>query len=60
MGAIEDIMYEVYNKGLNEEMIKELDKLRFEDRYKYKPLSKVYEDAFSNIINKNNEKKESM
>ena len=52
MGAIEDIMYEVYNKGLNEEMIKELDKLRFEDRYKYKPLSKVYEDAFNNIINK--------
>ena len=60
MGAIEDIMYEVYNKGLNEEMIKELDKLRFEDRYKYKPLSKVYEDAFNNIINKENEKKKTM
>jgi hypothetical protein len=60
MGAIEDIMYEVYNKGLNEEMIKELDKLRFEDRYKYKPLSKVYEDAFNNVIIKKNEKKENM
>ncbi len=60
MGVIEDIMYEVYNKGLNEEMNKEVDKLRFENKYKYKPLSKIYEDAFNNITNNKNEKKENM
>lgn len=60
MGVIEDIMYEVYNKGLYKEMNKEVDKLKFGDIYKYKPLSKVYEDAFNNIINKENEKKENM
>jgi hypothetical protein len=42
------------------EMNKEVDKLRFENKYKYKPLSKIYEDAFNNITNKKNEKKENM
>jgi len=60
MGAIEDIMYEVYNKGLYEEMNKEVDKLRFGDKYKYKPLSNIYEDAFNNVIIKKNEKKKTM
>ena len=60
MGVIEDIMYEAYNKGINEEVNEEVDKLRFGNKYKYKPLSKVYEDAFNNVINKKNEKKENM
>jgi len=60
MGVFTDIMYKVYNKGLYEEMNKKVDKLKFGDIYKYKPLSKVYEDAFNNIINKENEKKKTM
>jgi len=60
MGAIEELMYEAYELGLQKEVIKEAGKLKNSPKYRYSPLANIYEDAFSNIINKDNEKKESM
>ena len=60
MGAIEELMYEAYELGLQKEVIKEAGKLKDSPKYRYSPLANIYEDAFSNIINKDNEKKESM
>ncbi len=60
MDNIEDIMYEAYELGLQEEVIKEAGKLKDRPKYRYSPLSNIYEDAFNNIIIKENEKKESM
>ena len=60
MGAIEDLMYEAYELGIEEEVMKEASKLRNTPKYRYLPLSKIYEDAFNNVVNRNNEKKETM
>ena len=60
MGAIEELMYEVYELGLQEEVIKEAGKLKDRPKYRYSPLVNIYEDAFNNIINKENEKKKTM
>ena len=60
MGAIEELMYEAYELGLQEEVIKEAGKLKDSPKYRYSPLVNIYEDAFNNIIIKKNEKKESM
>mgnify|MGYP001396738630 CR=1 FL=1 len=60
MGAIEELMYEAYELGLQEEVIKEAGKLKDRPKYRYSPLVNIYEDAFNNIINKENEKKKTM
>jgi len=60
MGVIEDVMYEAYELGIEEEVMKEVGKLRNTPKYRYLPLSNIYEDAFNNVVNRNNEKKETM
>jgi len=40
--------------------VKEAAILKDSPKYRYSPLAKIYEDAFNNIINKENEKKENM
>jgi hypothetical protein len=60
MGVIEDVMYEAYDLNINEEVMKEVSKLRNTPKYRYLPLSKIYEDAFNNVVNRNNEKKKTM
>ena len=60
MGVIEDVMYEVYELGIEEEVMKEVGKLRNTPKYRYLPLSNIYEDAFNNVVKRNNEKKETM
>ena len=60
MGAIEELMYEAYELGLEKEVMKEAAILKDSPKYRYSPLAKIYEDAFNNIINKENEKKENM
>jgi len=60
MGVIEDVMYEAYELGIEEEVMKEVGKLRNTPKYRYLPLSNIYEDAFNNVVKRNNEKKETM
>jgi len=60
MGAIEELMYEAYELGIAEEVMKEAAILKDSPKYRYSPLSKIYEDAFNNVIKRNNEKKKTM
>lgn len=60
MGAIEELMYEAYELGLEKEVMIEAAILKDSPMYRYSPLSNIYEDAFNNVIIKKNEKKESM
>lgn len=60
MGVIEDVMYEAYDLNINEEVMKEVSKLRNTPKYRYLPLAKIYEDAFDNVINRKNEKKKTV
>ena len=60
MGVIEDVMYEAYDLNINEEVMKEVSKLRNTPKYRYLPLSKIYEDAFDNVVNRKNEKKKTV
>jgi hypothetical protein len=60
MGVIEDVMYEAYDLNINKEVMKEVSNLRNTPKYRYLPLSNIYEDAFNNVVNRNNEKKKTM
>lgn len=52
MGSIEDIMYEAYDLGINEEVLKKVTKLKQKNKYKFIDLNHVYTVAFNKIIKK--------
>jgi hypothetical protein len=54
MGQYEDTFYEIYNqveeKGLKEEFYKQLDKMKHQDKHKYKSVKDLWEYAYKRII----------
>lgn len=53
MGQYEDLFYEIYdevnNNNLNEEFNKQLSKMEFQDKHKYKSVKEKWEYALNRI-----------
>ena len=54
MGQYEDTFYEIYNqveeKGLKDEFYKQLDKMKQQDKHRYKSVKDHWEYAYRRII----------
>lgn len=54
MGNYEDSIYEMHCKiskeGLNSKFEKQLEKMKFQDKHKYKPLKDMWEYAYNKIV----------
>lgn len=54
MGNYEDSIYEIHYKiskaGLTPEFEKQLDKMKFQDKHKYKPLKDMWEYAYNKVV----------
>jgi len=60
MGFNEDFFYHVYSeiqdKNISDEFYKQLDKMKYQDKHKYKSVRENWEYAYNKIIkNKKNE-----
>jgi hypothetical protein len=62
MAACEDFFYEMYinvkERGISEAFYKQLDKMKFQDKHKYKTIRDHWEYAFDKITNENANKRE--
>jgi len=54
MANSEDFYYEIYtivhNKGIHEKFYKQLDKMKFQDKHKYKTNRDLWEYAYRKIL----------
>lgn len=55
MGLCEDFYYDIYNeihsKGVSKEFYLQLDKMKFQDKHRYKSVKERWEYAYNKITN---------
>jgi hypothetical protein len=60
MSLCEDFYYDIYNdvhsKGISEEFYKQLDKMKFQDKHRYKSVRDTWEYAYNKITRYSKEK----
>ena len=59
MGQSEDYIYEIFEtlekKNLKTSFFNQLEKMKWQDKHRYKPLKERYEYAFNKIVNQDNQ-----
>jgi len=59
MGHCEDYIYEIFEtldkKNLRTSFFSQLEKMKWQDKHRYKPLKERYEYAFNKIVNQDNQ-----
>jgi hypothetical protein len=51
-----DIYYDIHAKGISEEFYKQLDKMKFQDKHRYKSMKDRWEYAYNKITRSSKEK----
>ena len=61
MGQSEDYIYEIFEtlekRNLKTSFFNQLEKMKWQDKHRYKPLKERYEYAFNKIVNQDNQNK---
>ena len=59
MGQSEDYIYEIFEtlekKNLKTSFFNQLEKMKWQDKHRYKPLKERYEYAFNKIVNQDDQ-----